>query len=235
MTKSSTEIYGYSERGMMNALFYWNNDVKSLQKLLEISGVEKFNSYNNFKIIMEGSLSDFGDSDAILIADNNNEKKVFFFEAKVSNGNSYKLQQQFEKFKSKKSYNGYSSNLFYQLSLKYYLFNMLKWGESNVSEYIKSKGTTSKNPRTVETRNEIVQKIYNLIKSCSKAEYIAITPDPTIKGKLIEDLNKDVDIKLFSSQLHFVTWEKIITEYDNLKPTHTFNCYDKKDLILNKR
>jgi len=50
---------------------------------------------------MEGSLSDFGDSDAILIADNNNEKTVFFFEAKVSNGNSYKLQQQFEKFKSK--------------------------------------------------------------------------------------------------------------------------------------
>ena len=185
-------------------------------------------------MIMEGSLSDFGDSDAILIADNNNEKKVFFFEAKVSNGNSYKLQQQFEKFKSKKSYNGYSSNLFYQLSLKYYLFNMLKWGESNVSEYIKSKGTTSKNPRTVETRNEIVQKIYNLIKSCSKAEYIAITPDPTIKGKLIKDLNKDVDIKLFSSQLHFVTWDQIINKFDNLKPTHTFNCSDKKDLILNK-
>ena len=184
---------------------------------------------------MEGSLSDFGDSDAILIADNNNEKTVFFFEAKVSNGNSYKLQQQLKKFKSKESYNGYSSNLFYQLSLKYYLFNKLKDRETNVSEYIKNKGNTKKSLRTVDTKNEIVQKIYNLIKSCSKAEYIAITPDPTIKGKLIEDLNKDVDIKLFSSQLHFVTWEKIITEYDNLKPTHTFNCYDKKDLILNKR
>lgn len=234
MTKSSTEIYGYSERGMMNALFYWNNDVESLQKLLEISGVENFNSYNNFKIIMEGSLSDFGDSDAILIADNNDEQTVFFFEAKVSNGDSYKLQQQFDKFNSKKTYNGYSSNLFYQLSLKYYLFNILKQVETNVSEYIKSKGITKKNPRTRGTRNEIVQNIYNLIESCSKAEYIAITPDPTIKGKLIEDFNNDEDIKLFSSQLHFVTWDQIINKFDNLKPTHTFNCSDKKDLILNK-
>lgn len=235
MTKSSTEIYGYSERGMMNALFYWNNNVESLKKLLKISGVENFNSYNNFKIIMEGSLSDFGDSDAILIADNNNEKTVFFFEAKVSNGNSYKLHQQFKKFKSKNSYNGYSSNLFYQLSLKYYLFNMLKWGESNVSEYIKSKGTTSKKPRTVDTKNEIVQKIYELIQSCSKAEYIAITPDSTTQGTIIEYLNNDEDIKLFSSQLHFVTWEKIINEYDNLTNTLEFNCKNGKNLILNKQ
>lgn len=234
MTKSSTEIYGYSERGMMNALFYWNNDVKSLQKLLEISGVENFNSYNNFKIIMEGSLSDFGDSDAILIADNNNEKTVFFFEAKVSNGNSYKLQQQFDKFKSKESYNGYSSNLFYQLSLKKLLFNKIRDIKLVFSEYITTKGKNRENERTVNTKNETVNFIYEMIRECSHAEFVAITPDIPTKT-FLDNIRKHEDLGQFSSKIHFITWERIINEYDNLTNTLDFNCKNGKNLIFNKQ
>ena len=68
---------------------YQNDEYIELQKFLNLAVGEDAGSYSDFEIIMEGSLSDFGDSDAIIIAKRKNnemDQTVFFIEAKVSNG-----------------------------------------------------------------------------------------------------------------------------------------------------
>lgn len=136
-------LHGYSERGVMNALFYgiaYKGTTEDIREFLCLAGIKK-EEYTDFEIIMEGSLSDFGDSDAIIIAKRNNEKNgktVFFIEAKVSNGSNYSLKKYLDEFS--RGIKNETSNLFYQLSLKYYLFTIREKvfdKEKNEEEYTK--------------------------------------------------------------------------------------------------
>lgn len=263
--QNSNEItlLGYSERGVMNALFYgiaYHGSEKDLQKFLNLAVGEDAGSYSDFEIIMEGSLSDFGDSDAIIIAKrNNNEKTVFFIEAKVSNGSNYSLKKYLDEFSS--GIKNETSNLFYQLSLKYYLFTIREKvfdKEKNEEEYTKfvdnvklcndikrdnyikrvDKGNINKKSRTYTRRwigeNKVVHKIAEKIKGCNHAKYIAITPDNTDISENI----KDIDIlKNFKDDLHFITWSDInekfglskVIEFNSIKTKTGKN----KSLILN--
>lgn len=143
------EIFGYSERGVMNALFYGiayksTNKKKDIDTLLSLTGLGQ-NLCDDYDIIMEASLSDFGDPDAIIIGKDINGKdtNVYFIEGKVSAGGHYSLNDEKEKFdeamNNNKAYDGFTSSLFGQLTLKYQLINQLKKQKQELPTIITSK------------------------------------------------------------------------------------------------
>ncbi len=242
-------LHGYSERGVMNALFYgiaYKGTTEDIREFLCLAGIKKVEEYTDFEIIMEGSLSDFGDSDAIIIAKRNNEKNgktVFFIEAKVSNGdNKNTLEKRYKdfcnNFNSNKREGGYSSNLFYQLCLKHYLFKLTRIIKDNsdlneykdknledlikLADYVDYKGYITRkgsNKRRKFGKNPVVHKFINDIKNCSDAKYIAIVPDPNENiDKSIKDYIREKNIDILSQSdiidnLHFVTWHQIKDEW----------------------
>ena len=112
----------------MNALFYGmaldkENGENSMREFLNLVGIE--GNYSNFKLYMEFSLSEFGNPDLVIIADDP-VKTVFFVEAKASCGKTFSLGKEKTKHEStinKDFVSGESSNLFFQLRLKHYFIN----------------------------------------------------------------------------------------------------------------
>lgn len=242
-------IVGYSERGAMNALFYGmaldckngNDAMKEFLKMASFNE-EEINKFADFNLFMEFSLSEFGDPDLVIVAkDKNGKGTVFFVEAKVSNGNKYKLLDQKAKHneyieESKDPLKKYdASNLFFQLRLKHIFFET-KGGEYEYSYDNKIRNKKGKfedsndNLRGIG-KNQIVikfkEEIFNKYK-CEKAYYIAIIPQhPEIMPKFRE---------LFKFDIHFVTWEAIkvnpqMQKYIN--ETLDFNQNNEYSQILN--
>jgi hypothetical protein len=83
-------IIGYSERGAVNALLYEiayaPNSAELLQRLLARARFPLAGGpgpVETATVLMEQSLSDFGDADAILLLDGSGGKSAVFLEAKV--------------------------------------------------------------------------------------------------------------------------------------------------------
>ncbi len=232
------KIYGYSERGAMNALFYGIayregdgfNGEEAIKELLSLAHIEE--SFDNFSFYIEGSLSGFGDPDLVIIADNKQgEKTCIFVEAKASGLGFYNLNVQksnheeyMNKGKDSKYEKGHSSNLFFQLRLKNLLVTSTK-------EEVK-KGTIlgseqRQSPRRLGN-NLIVNKFYNEIASCNEIKYLAIVPELP---------KKDFDTKNeYGFDIQFVSWEdiknnSILGKY--IKDTIDYNEVDGKSEILN--
>ena len=139
------EIIGYSERGAMNALFYemaLKNDEKGMQDFLFLAGVNNPTLYNDFKLYTEFSLSEFGSPDLVIKAKIGDKHAVFFVEAKASCCKNYKLDDQkirhIEYVNSGKYDDGHASNLFFQLRLKNYFFQLIKYfnGKTTIRPHI---------------------------------------------------------------------------------------------------
>lgn len=118
------EIVGYSERGAMNALFYGialNRDEKAanaaMNVFLRMAGETE--TFHNFKLYSEFSLSEFGAPDFVITAENqSSETFVFFIEAKASARKRYNLKEEErrheEYIKDHTKYTvAHSSNLFF--------------------------------------------------------------------------------------------------------------------------
>jgi hypothetical protein len=104
------EIFGYSERGIVNALFYEMGRHKEQEAILQgFIKLAKFPFCNEgpikgqkYIIIIEQSFSDFGDADAIVLIENNQNKKcMIFIEAKVktSSKGKWEISREYNKFK----------------------------------------------------------------------------------------------------------------------------------------
>ena len=99
------EILGYSERGIINSLFY---EMKFSQNNLQL--FSDFLSLFSFpyravnfqisdaKILIEQSFSDFGDADAVVLVENKSWKQAMFIEAKVRAFKNWQILIEFEKF-----------------------------------------------------------------------------------------------------------------------------------------
>ena len=114
------KILGYSERGVINALFYdISNSYKDKPKLISdllnktifIHKKEKFNISEEYIILIEQSFSDFGDSDVLLLIENQGEKQAVFLEAKVKtySRNKWRLVDEFDKFLRENDPEGYKN------------------------------------------------------------------------------------------------------------------------------
>lgn len=203
------EIIGYSERGVMNALFYGIAFDKDSQKaeeamneILKLGGIE--GDYTDFKIYVEFSLSEFGSPDLVFTASNSNgEKEVFFVEAKVSAGSYYDLDLQknhhddyLEHLDDSKYTNGHSSNLFFQLKEKYML---LKYGPNNdgsknILDRVRKLG-----------KNDVVLRFYNdITQDVKNAHFVAIIPQ---QNESKSQLDISLDGKTMT--INIISWEEI--------------------------
>ncbi len=192
------EILGYSERGVINALFYdilnSPNQTKLISDLLELANEEFDFNISKCKILIEQSFSDFGDSDVLLLVENNGKKQAIFLEAKVKTFNGkWDIVKEFTKFKDLKGKdrNGNkiipTSNLFTQLYFK----NRL-WYELKNNNGIKlDKGinfiNTTKSRRKIG-KNEIVMKAVK--KNCYLGGYI----DESFYLGIIPNTQNEIDI-----------------------------------------
>lgn len=173
------KIVGYSERGAMNALFYGialANDKKAFAEFLTKISIDYHVS--DVEFFMEFSLSEFGSPDLLVTFNGNNQKHILFIEAKTSCGKKYELEKAFKYFertkKDKDRYDGYSSNLYYQLSMKKLFFE-------NLPNSIDGNGTIGIDGRTHKIGdNFVVKAICEKIKACNVAHYIAIVPKSDI-------------------------------------------------------
>ena len=174
------KIVGYSERGAMNALFYGiaqADDKKAFAEFLKIIGIDYHVS--DVEFFMEFSLSEFGSPDLLVTFNAKDQKHIqkhiLFIEAKTSCGKKYELEKAFENFKRTKVRKpGYSSNLYYQLSMKYLFFK-------NLPNSIDKNGIEDLDGRTHKIGdNFVVKAICDKIKDCKVAHYIAIVPKSDI-------------------------------------------------------
>lgn len=232
------KIVGYSERGAMDALFYGialNKDEKAandaMNEFLHLAGETE--TFQDFELYSEFSLSDFGDPDFVITAKNESGNTiVFFVEAKASAGGCYKLDEQKRRHKEyiedhTKYANDHSSNLFFQLKEK---FLLLKYGPNNDSPI-----TIIDRQRKLG-RNEIVNKFYEDINvDVQDSRYIAIIPkqedDPKNPVSMVFENGKD----RCEFNIHLVYWEmikanNILNGY--VVPTLDYN-EAKKSQILN--
>jgi hypothetical protein len=209
------KIVGYSERGAMNALFYGiaqADDEKAFAEFLKIIGIK--DSVSDVEFFMEFSLSGFGSPDLLVTFNDNAQKHILFIEAKTSCGKKYELKKAFENFKrTKERYNGYSSNLYYQLSMKYLFFE-------NLPKSIDINGIEGLDGRTHKIGdNFVVKAICNKIKDSKVAHYIAIVPKSTIPSDAPE-------------YVKHVFWEDLFN-CQKLKPylmgTWKINCNPKNN------
>lgn len=235
---NNIKIVGYSERGAMNALFYGialNKDEKAaneaMNEFLHMAGERE--TFQDFELYSEFSLSDFGDPDLVITAKNELGKTiVFFIEAKASAGGYYELDEQkkhHEKYlEDHTKYNkNHTSNLFFQLKEK---FLLLKHGPNNDSR------TTIIDRKRKLGNNEIVNKFYEEIKKdLQDSRYIAIIPkqEDGQKNPVSMEFKNENDSCGF--KIHLVYWEDI-KENDILKGyVETTLKYNeaKKSQILN--
>ena len=122
------KLLGYSERGLLNSLFYElsarDKSIELLGRLLNqayFSGGGHAFKISEAQIFIEPSLSDFGDADTVLLIKNSGRKQTVFIEAKVKTfkKKEWLIKNEFEKFRAGVEDKKVSvSNLFAQLYQK---------------------------------------------------------------------------------------------------------------------
>ena len=139
-------LLGYSERGLVNALLYecffaGDRGQHLIRELITLARWPLLPAKPAFvetarceTVLVEQSLSDFGDSDAILLLDSDAGRVSLFLEAK--RGHRWRLAKEWKRFEVRfrnRIQEGLSSNLFCQLHYKQRFASALAAGEDLAS------------------------------------------------------------------------------------------------------
>lgn len=249
---NNVNIHGYSERGVMNALFYGiayeQVEKKQRAAIQAIINAESINetktNYQKFDFYMEFSLSEFGSPDLIIIVtDDKGQKTAFFVEAKVSNGHCYDINKEYEKFddylKNKNNDKNNASNLFFQLGLKK-CYSKIKKSALEVEQCYSQFEECFKEDefnRLIKINKEkyrklggnlVVNNLDNIINAYDSFKFLAIIP------KQQEPLKENK----FFSDVKFLYWEDLyknqyLSRY--LKDVIDLNGEKNKSLIFNPK
>lgn len=182
------QTYGYSERGALNTLLYEIAYSPGPEALLsQLLGLARFPmrqqepiSIANASILIEQSLSDFGDADAIMLLDTGDRSTVVFLEAKVKpyQTSRWLIEEEYQKFIDGMAATVSSSNLFVQLYHKVRFVAALREGGLDLLR----RGIAFPPSSTRSTRriggNAVVLRAVNLIVPyLANVRYLAIVPD----------------------------------------------------------
>ncbi|WP_056928698.1 hypothetical protein [Candidatus Symbiothrix dinenymphae] len=217
---NTVEVLGYSERGIFNSIVFYLQAhpelVGDFLKVLQIDdNSECFGESVKYTILSEQSFSDFGNSDLVIIAENNNTKlkTVVFIEGKVKTcQGSFSIDRKFDDLKQKKVFAGISSNIFVQLYYKYLLVNILKENKTDTSSY-KLPNIFKKNDGNDRKigKNEIVEKAREKIGYADTYYFVAILPKNEDFKKRFEELNATVfkTMPIPIEKIQSVSWEDV--------------------------
>jgi hypothetical protein len=183
-------VLGYSERGIVNALFYEISHSPSslalLQGLLALSHFPGLGwtpkKLTKATVLLEQSLSDFGDADAILLLDSDDEKTAVFIEAKVKSSQvtNWSLQKHFDAFTTGWNTEGQlsSSNLFTQLYHKARFVEAVCSGAPNaLQEGLDFPRCSSKLRRKIGSNPVVRKALDEMTPYCGDVWYLAVVPD----------------------------------------------------------
>ena len=197
------EVVGYSERGVINSLFYEikysQNNLRLLNGLLSCIFFP-YRSVNfeisDARILIEQSFSDFGAADAVVLVENKSRKQAMFIEAKVNAFKNWDISKEFGKFTKtiekirekirrnkdakeiKKLKDDIGSNLFLQLYSKTRMVKTLQKGDIvQLQEGIQFPEMSTKDKRKIGD-NEVVLKVVSQLKPyCKDAFFVVVVPE----------------------------------------------------------
>lgn len=223
------ETLGYSERGLLNSLFYEikysHNSLQLLNELLSLVSFPYMNDVHfnikDVKILIEQSFSDFGDADTVLAMVNDRSKQCAFIEAKVKTyqRKSWSIEEIFNDFTEGIEQNKVrSSNLFVQLYYKVRLINALQIGGITLlkkgTDFPKCCLTKQKTVRKIGNNRVVLNAVELLSQFNSDAFFIAIVPQESSKVKIFyQNILKNFNPNEFQewdvSKWGYISWADI--------------------------
>ncbi|MGR3913935.1 MAG: hypothetical protein OD918_05330 [Gammaproteobacteria bacterium] len=218
------KLYGYSERGMLNALLYEIQRAENADTLfnqLVAAAVFPLTDDNPaagpVNVLIEQSLSGFGDADAIALISSPAGGCAIFIEAKVktSQASDWALSKEFDAFEKgieKKKVN--SSNLFTQIYHKQRMMSALKSaGIAGLQRGVTFPEWSSNQNRKIGDNAVVLRAVERIRWHVGGDFYLMLIPD---NGKRAERFFRDTlrHKKLASvpqwdaSHCGYLTWEK---------------------------
>jgi hypothetical protein len=231
------EILGYSERGLINSLFYelkyLPDNLQLLNNLLSLVSFP-YRTINfqisEAKILMEQSFSDFGDADLVLLVNNIKSKQVIFIEVKVKTyqRTCWNIFEEFEEFKrgiEKDKIN--SSNLFTQLYHKVRLVKALQTGGlKQLQTGVQFPRCSSKSYRKIGNNQVVLNAVNQLKNYCNKVLFIVLLPENDSNlSNFCNDILKDYNPEGFQEwdirDWGYISWTQVeeFCKRNNLKGT----------------
>ena len=182
------KILGYSERGIINVLFYEINYSQHPESLLhDFLSKVKFPFLDGYhitvessEVLIEQSFSDFGDSDVLLMINTGKNHISIFIEAKVKSlqVTSWSTDNEYRKFIQDTKTRVNSSNLFTQLYHKVRMIEGLhNGGVSNLQAGIQFPSSSTKALRKIGNNSVVLNAVEMMTDYLDDTFYVAILPD----------------------------------------------------------
>ena len=181
-------VLGYSERGAINALIFEiafsSQPEQILGRLLEralfLGCTPPDWQANSARALIEQSLSDFGDADAILLLDHARGRTSVFVEGKVrgSQAQEWTLKEQFEAFQQGLSATVNSSNLFAQLYHKARFVDAVRTeGQLALHAGLDFPSFSTKRRRRIGRNPVVLRAVEQIAPYAADAYFLATVPD----------------------------------------------------------
>jgi len=181
-------VRGYSERGIFNALLYeigFSADplgsLADLLSLIHLPGASRnFSRLEGAEVLMEQSLSDFGDADAILLLHGPDWRSVVFIEGKVklSQSGRWTTHGEWRRFLAREDGKLDSSNLFTQLYHKVRFISVLRRdGFAALERGVPFPACSTKTVRKLGANPVVLRAARMIQEYVGDPLYIAVVPD----------------------------------------------------------
>ena len=181
-------VLGYSERGIINSLFYEiQKSIKANQLIGELlsKAIFPYREKMEFDIIsseilLEQSFSDFGDADLVLLLNTGKKKIAIFAEAKVkpAQTTSWTITDEFDKFVKGTKSRLNSSNLFTQLYHKLIMVRTLsEEGVAGLKNGVDFPSCSSKSVRKIGNNPVVLRAVKKVTHHLEDTYFLAIIPD----------------------------------------------------------
>lgn len=191
------KVTGYSERGVLNSLVYEIAYSGQAERLLaDLLATAHFPgqgvlpiTISDAEILVEQSLSDFGDADAILLLRTLSGPMAVFVEAKVSPSQArpWLIAQEFKDFWHGTQSKVGSSNLFTQMYHKVRFANALRRGKSELEEGVPFPKSSSKPTRKIGNNPVVRRAAQKTAEYVERAYFLALVPeDPGLVSHFFE-------------------------------------------------
>ena len=184
----SVSVCGYSERGAFNALLheisYSDNAIELMMGLLNLIrtplGAIQHDTIVGADILLEPSLSDFGDADAVALIQGASGRCAVFFEGKVKSSQKsfWTLDKEWRKFTEGIHGKLKSSNLFTQLYHKVRFASALRnVGVPGLQQGIAFPACSKKNLRKIGNNPVVLRATQLISEYLDWIQYVAVVPD----------------------------------------------------------
>jgi hypothetical protein len=181
-------ITGYSERGVVNSLLYEILHSRSPERLLadllamvHFPLVSAFSaSVSDATVLVEQSLSDFGDADAILLLRTDAGPMTMFLQAKVkpSQASLWRIEEEFQRFTAGTGGRLHSSNLFTQLYHKVRFVSALKHGGiAELQRGVPFPSPSTRSRRKIGSNPVVLRAAKQIELFLAQVRYVALVPE----------------------------------------------------------